>query len=102
MKRLTSTFAVSAILAGSLLCGTAMADDTLPNRNSVLTAVSTTLAVQAQEMLHSAKAEIMASLQRDLSTSIAAVSSELVQETTDAIAETPVNTVVVAEVNSGK
>ena len=98
MKSLTSTFAITAVLAGSLMCGTVMADDNLPSKGAVLNAVSTTLTVQAQEMLHSAKAEIMASLQRELGNSIAAVTDEMVQETFDTITETSANNIAVADV----
>lgn len=98
MKSLTSTFAITAVLAGSLMCGTVMADDNLPSKGAVLNAVSNTLTVQAQEMLHSAKAEIMASLQRELGNSIAAVTDEMVQETFDTITETSASNIAVADV----
>ncbi|MCD8476045.1 MAG: hypothetical protein LRY40_06360 [Shewanella fodinae] len=80
------------------MCGTVMADDNLPSKGAVLNAVSTTLTVQAQEMLHSAKAEIMASLQRELGNSIAAVTDEMVQETFDTITETSASNIAVADV----
>lgn len=47
-------------------------------------------------------AEIMASLQRELGNSIAAVTDELVQETLDTIAETPANNVAVADLTAKK
>ncbi|MFQ6371627.1 hypothetical protein [Shewanella sp. YIC-542] len=76
MKSVTSFLAATVMLAGSVVSGNAMADDTLPNRSAVLHAVSSTITIQAQELLLKAQADIMASLQQELGNTIAAITED--------------------------
>ncbi|QSX34303.1 hypothetical protein JYB87_03360 [Shewanella avicenniae] len=74
MKNFTSTLIAGVLVSTSLLGNAAEAADTAADvQHQLVTSISNSISQQANELYYGAKAEILASIQRELSLSLASL-----------------------------